>query len=330
MNIYGSKPVISIIVPVYKVEQYLRRCIDSILAQTFINFECILIDDGSPDNCPVICDEYAEQDNRIVVIHQENKGVSAARNAGLDIAKGEWIGFVDSDDWCDEVMFQLLYENAIKYDVDVSICGARIVSAEHTCTNPLKEVKLICPGITATRMMFSEKLFNTNPFAKLMKAAIFIKNKIRYDTSIKYGEDALLLYEFYKFSDRVFYSSQPYYNYFRHSACITGVHELTAERKTIFMAYDKMLLSETGKTMMKAIKARKALEAGWMTTYYHLNRCFDNSYLLLRNVVKCNFIYTLTDLNISLKKKIILFFTLYPKLWRLVRGSLRLIKGRIV
>jgi glycosyltransferase involved in cell wall biosynthesis len=98
-------PVISIIVPVYKVEPYLRRCIDSILAQGFTDFECILIDDGSPDNCPTICDEYMEKDKRIVVIHQENKGVSAARNAGLNRAQGKWIGFVDSDDWCDKGMF---------------------------------------------------------------------------------------------------------------------------------------------------------------------------------------------------------------------------------
>ena len=81
-------PTISIIVPVYNVELYLRKCIDSILAQTFNNFECILIDDGSTDNCPIICDEYAEKDYRVVVIHQENSGVSAARNRGLDIARG--------------------------------------------------------------------------------------------------------------------------------------------------------------------------------------------------------------------------------------------------
>jgi len=80
-------PKISIIVPVYKTEKYLRRCIDSILAQSFTDFECILVDDGSPDNCAAICDEYAEKDNRIIVIHQENAGVSAARNAGLDIAQ---------------------------------------------------------------------------------------------------------------------------------------------------------------------------------------------------------------------------------------------------
>ena len=91
-------PTISVIVPVYKVEPYIHRCIDSILAQTFTDFELILVDDGSPDNCPAICDEYAEIDNRIHVIHQENGGLSAARNAGLDIASGKYIYFVDGDD----------------------------------------------------------------------------------------------------------------------------------------------------------------------------------------------------------------------------------------
>ena len=97
---------LSIIVPVYKVEQYLPRCLDSILAQTFTDFELILIDDGSPDNCGVIMEEYASRDSRIITIHQENKGVSAARNAGLRIAKGKYIGFVDSDDWIDPEFYE--------------------------------------------------------------------------------------------------------------------------------------------------------------------------------------------------------------------------------
>ena len=91
-------PTISIIVPVYKVETYLHHCVDSILLQTFTDFEVILVDDGSPDNCPAICDEYAMQDERIKVIHKENGGLSSARNAGLGIAQGEYICFIDSDD----------------------------------------------------------------------------------------------------------------------------------------------------------------------------------------------------------------------------------------
>ncbi len=118
-------PELSIIVPVYKVEPYLPKCIDSILAQTFTDFELILIDDGSPDRCGEICDEYAAKDSRIVVIHQENKGVSAARNAGLDIAKGEYIGFVDSDDWIEKTMYKRLISIMQADDTDIAICGCK-------------------------------------------------------------------------------------------------------------------------------------------------------------------------------------------------------------
>lgn len=93
-----NRPEISVIVPVYRVEKYLNDCIDSILAQTFADFELILVDDGSPDSCPALCDAAAARDSRIRVIHQKNRGLSGARNAGLDAAEGEWIAFVDSDD----------------------------------------------------------------------------------------------------------------------------------------------------------------------------------------------------------------------------------------
>ncbi|MBR8729941.1 Undecaprenyl-phosphate 4-deoxy-4-formamido-L-arabinose transferase [Porphyromonas levii] len=95
----NHSPFLSIIVPVYNVEKYLNECVDSILGQDFTDFELILVDDGSPDNCPAICDEYAEKDNRVIVIHKENGGLSSARNAGIDICKGEYIWFIDSDDY---------------------------------------------------------------------------------------------------------------------------------------------------------------------------------------------------------------------------------------
>ena len=106
----NSKIFISVIVPVYKVEKYLHRCIDSVLAQTFTDFELILVDDGSPDNCGKICDEYAEKDERIHVIHKENGGLSSARNAGLDIATGDYIVFIDSDDYVENCLLQLVAE----------------------------------------------------------------------------------------------------------------------------------------------------------------------------------------------------------------------------
>lgn len=115
--------LISIIVPIYGVEQYLRKCIDSILAQTYTNLQIILVDDGSPDNCGAICDEYAQKDERITVIHQENAGLAAARNAGIAIAKGDYLGFVDSDDWIAPDMYEVLLASLIQNDCDVATCS---------------------------------------------------------------------------------------------------------------------------------------------------------------------------------------------------------------
>ncbi len=116
------KSVISIIVPIYDVERYLPKCIESILNQTFKEFELILVDDGSPDNSGIICDEYSKRDERIKVIHKENGGVSSARNVGLDSALGEYIGFVDPDDYIDKYMYQKMIEMCITKNADVSIC----------------------------------------------------------------------------------------------------------------------------------------------------------------------------------------------------------------
>lgn len=114
---------ISIIVPIYNVEVYLRKCLDSIVNQTYKNLEIILVDDGSLDNCGRICDEYATNDERIKVIHKQNGGVSSARNAGLEIATGEYIGWVDSDDWIELDMFEYLVKNAQTYKADITVCS---------------------------------------------------------------------------------------------------------------------------------------------------------------------------------------------------------------
>ena len=118
-----KNPEISIIVPVYNVEKYLNECIDSILAQTFTDFEVILVDDGSPDNCPALCDAAAEKDSRVRVIHKPNGGVSTARNAGLDAARGNWIGFVDPDDSIDKTYYEKLYRAAKQSGAEIASCN---------------------------------------------------------------------------------------------------------------------------------------------------------------------------------------------------------------
>lgn len=117
------KQMISIIVPVYKVESYLRQCIDSIINQTYHNIEILLIDDGSPDRCGEICEEYARTDSRIRFFHTENKGLSAARNLGLQKAKGEYVGFVDSDDWIEPDMYEILLRRLEESGTNISACA---------------------------------------------------------------------------------------------------------------------------------------------------------------------------------------------------------------
>ncbi|MBQ7665791.1 MAG: glycosyltransferase [Synergistaceae bacterium] len=119
----SSCPLISVIVPIYKVEKYLDRCITSIVNQTYTNLEIILVDDGSPDNCPAMCDEWAKRDERIRVIHKENGGLSSARNAGLDVMNGEYVSMIDSDDFILPEMFETLYRLMIENDADLGISG---------------------------------------------------------------------------------------------------------------------------------------------------------------------------------------------------------------
>lgn len=118
------QPLISVIVPVYNVEEYLPKCLDSIINQTYKNIEIIIVNDGSTDKSGIICDEYANKDIRIKVIHKENGGLSDARNRGIDIANGDYIGFVDSDDYIAEDMYEYLYDFAVENDLDVAMCSS--------------------------------------------------------------------------------------------------------------------------------------------------------------------------------------------------------------
>ena len=142
-------PVISVIVPVYKVEPYLHRCVDSILSQTYTDFELILVDDGSPDNCGAICDKYAKLDSRIHVLHKKNGGLSSARNAGIDWvfanSDSQWFSFIDSDDWVHPQYLELLYQAVKAYEVRISQC----LHIETDGTAPIPEVEAKTQRITA-------------------------------------------------------------------------------------------------------------------------------------------------------------------------------------
>ena len=187
-----EKPLLSIIVPVYKVENYLQKCIDSILAQTFTDFELILVEDGSPDGCPALCDAAAAKDARIRVLHQKNGGLSAARNAGLDVARGEWIGFVDSDDYIAPEMYETLYKAVQNTGADLALCDyAAVDEAGIPCLPPYTGL--------AQRIFTGRELLKraTNTMAqpawnKLYRRVIFAQ--LRYPEG-KLNEDIFVLPE---------------------------------------------------------------------------------------------------------------------------------------
>lgn len=189
-----GKPLISVIVSIYKVEKYLRKCVDSILAQTYTNLEIILVDDGSPDSCGKICDEYAEEDKRVRVIHQANAGSSGARNSGLDIANGEYIGFVDSDDYVAKTMYETLISAIHLYDADLAIC--RYISVNEL-DERLPQYDLPGNKVYNAAQVFDKFCFERMglpyficPWNKLYRKELF--NNMRYVKGV-YCQDLLIM-----------------------------------------------------------------------------------------------------------------------------------------
>lgn len=187
-----EKPLLSIIVPVYDVERYLPKCMDSILTQTFTDFELILVDDGSPDNCPALCDAAAAKDARIRVIHQKNGGLSAARNAGLDAARGAWIGFVDSDDYIAPEMYEAMYHAVQSTGADLALCDyAEVDEAGAPCQS--MHIRLEKKDFTGRDLLKNATDSTIQPaWNKLYRRDVFAQ--LRYPEG-KLNEDLFLIPE---------------------------------------------------------------------------------------------------------------------------------------
>lgn len=193
-----TKPLISFIIPVYKVEAYLRGCIDSILKQDFADWEMILIDDGSPDNSGDICDEYSKQDYRIKVIHQKNQGVAVARNQGLDAAKGDWIWFVDSDDYIVEGALQKLANTVHQHECDTIFFGLLHDNDGVITNEQTNRTDIFDKG----KDEFLQQVFCfTNP-AMLFSRSILQLSHIRFTKGIRMAEDLELQYKYLLFCQK--------------------------------------------------------------------------------------------------------------------------------
>ncbi len=211
-------PKISIIVPVYNVEEYIHRCIDSILAQTFTDFELILVNDGSPDQCGKICDEYAKKHNRIKVIHKKNGGLSDARNAGLDISQGDFIGFVDSDDYIEHDMYEKLIEACKEYNSKLAMCGRYKVLGEEL--KPMFSFKghKIWESREAIEKLLTWDNIDSSACDKLFSRNLF--EELRFPVG-KYNEDIYIMTQIIHQAGKIVHIGDAKYYYFHRTDSIT-------------------------------------------------------------------------------------------------------------
>lgn len=199
---------VSIIVPIYKVEDYIRECIDSILAQTYPDFELILVDDGSPDNCGRICDDYAKGDNRIKVVHKVNAGLTSARNAGLEVAKGDWIMHVDGDDWIEPDMIESLIQAA-------QATGADLVFGDFTKYGPYAGYYKLPTWSSDKRESMSKYIayMMTTIWGSIAKRSLYADHSLKSPEGISYCEDFHLIVRLCHFAKKVVNVHRPFYHY---------------------------------------------------------------------------------------------------------------------
>ena len=212
----SNMPKVSVIVPVYNVEKYIGRCIESILAQTFTDFELILVDDGSPDKSGTICDEYAKIDSRVRVIHKENGGVSSARNKGLDEARGEWIVFVDSDDWVEEEYLSVFFVHDTRKD---GLVLQGMIFDYDTYSKPIIfENRLIAGENFVKEVSACNIMRYGGPCCKLFNNSIIQASNIRFPLDYSYGEDTVFFYQYLVFVNEIRLSSKANYHYIQDSS----------------------------------------------------------------------------------------------------------------
>lgn len=217
--------LISVVVPIYKVEKYLTKCVDSICSQTYKNLEIILVDDGSPDSCGDICEQYGKRDERIQVIHKENGGLSDARNAGLEAASGSYIIFIDSDDYIHAAMIETLYTLARNKKADIAVCGLKLIFDEEKgdVQADITKAQTVTIASEEERLQYffgKTQMIFTVAWNKLYKRELF--QDIRYPKG-KLHEDEFTTYKLMDKAERIAYTDAELYFYVQRKDSIMGI-----------------------------------------------------------------------------------------------------------
>ena len=235
-------PIISVIVPVYNTEKYLHRCIDSILAQTYADFELLLINDGSKDNSGAICNEYAVKDSRVRVFHKENAGVSKARNLGLDNAKGEWITFVDSDDWVHEDFIKKRLDLALSDTADIAYCDIEYIYNNWNLYGKMAE-EVDGKSSTVNSWILSRTTYS--PII-LARKYLFDKYNLRYIEGLRFGEDFNLIIKLVIYANKVSHVKEAlyYYNKQNEGSAMTKLHLYRDDLQIVYVDLIKSFKQE--------------------------------------------------------------------------------------
>ena len=297
-----EKKLISVIVPVYNVEAYLERCVDSILKQTYKELEIILVDDGSPDNCGKICDKLAERDDRIRIIHKKNGGLSSARNAGIEIANGEYIGFVDSDDYLNPHMIEKMVNEAIRTNSDIVTCGYCIeYKGLSIPVSPMR--KKTMDSLSALRALSQNKGINNYPWGKLYAASCF--KDVKFPDEKKGFEDTYTVFKAIYNANRVSIMPNCYYHYVKRPGSLT-------DHMDIVQAYE----------MRAAYEYQELCLHQWFPNenfYYDIN-FYNSDMVILYTLI---FFYSRKDQPVYVPavidwSKINIFYRIGYVVWRLI------------
>lgn len=303
-------PLISIIVPCYKVEQYLPKCIESILAQTYLNLEIWLVDDGSPDNCGKTCDEYAAKDSRIKVIHKENGGLADARNVAIGQATGEWIVFVDSDDFVSEDYIETLYELVKRNHCKVGVaCLHAFNEGTEPSFNQPTYKEMIFDNMEGIEKMFYQELFDTAAWCKIYHRSLF-EEGIRYPYGLIY-EDLPTTYRLLLKADKVAFCNRNIYFYLLRKNSIEGQ---PFNARKLDSALNIIESIEAHSDELKNIE--KAVRCRLLSFCFHIllempDKYDDNRKNILVNYVKKNRLKVIVDMKARKRARVAALFSFF-------------------
>lgn len=322
-----KEDLISVVVPVYNVEKYITKCVDSIIDQTYTNLEIILVDDGSPDKCGEICDKYAKTDKRIKVIHKKNGGLSDARNAGIVNSKGKYITFIDSDDYIDSNYVELLYKTIIENDADISIASHRVLynkkqidksTNKEFCTNSEEILE---------KILYDDGV-DLSSWGKLYKIELF--NDIKFPVGRVY-EDSATTYKLVDLSEKIAVCSKAVYNYVIRNNSISN-NSFTKKKLDLIISTKEMtdFVKKKYPDLEKA--ANRRLMYSYLSTLSQLamsKKKFPNQQKEIMAYIKNNRFNILKDKKVPKRDKVAIITTIFGfKAYQFVWDVYRKITGR--